>query len=214
MQNLIRNTLNAQETERERICLEIHDGVTQTIFSAFNYFQSLEKLLPEGASAGKLAIRTKVLLKQAIRELREVIGGLQPAILRDLGLIATIHQEMGELEQDTGWKVDFETNVIKLPENIETGLYRIIHEAISNARKHTDTGHLRVSINLTDGQAKVEVRDWGNGFSREPDRVSKGQHVGLLSMRKRVGLLQGTCDIQSIPERGTIVSVKVPVGMS
>jgi len=214
LRTLIKNTLNAQETERERICFEIHDGVAQTLVSAFNYLQGLENLLPEGTSAGELAVRTKTLLKQSIRELREVIGSLQPAILRNLGLITTLRQEMQQLEQDTGWKVDFGTNVIELPEDIETGLYRIIHEAINNARKHTDTERLYVSINSNNGQVKVEVRDWGNGFSRNAERVSKGQRAGLLSMRKRAEFLQGTCDIQSIPGRGTVVCIKVPVNTS
>lgn len=214
LQNLIKNTLNAQETERERICFEIHDGVAQTLVSAFNYLQGLENLLPEGTSAGELAVRTKALLKQSIRELREVIGSLQPVILRNLGLITTLRQEMQQLEQDTGWKVDFETNVIELTEDIETGLYRIIREAINNVRKHTDTDRLYVSINSNDGQVKVEVRDWGNGFSHDAERVSKGQRVGLLSMRKRAEFLQGTCDIQSIPGRGTVVCIKVPVNTS
>ena len=83
--------------------------------------------------------RANTLVKQAIQESREVISGLRPATLRGLGLVAALRQELQQLEQETRWKVDFEADAIGLPEDVETGLYRIIREAIINAREHTAT---------------------------------------------------------------------------
>ncbi len=210
VRDLIRDTLDAQEAERERICLEVHDGVTQTLASVFQYLQTLETTLLEGTPARQLLLRASALTKQAIQESREVINSLQPATLRDLGLVATLRQEMRQLEQETGWKVDFKTDAIRLPRDVETGLYRIIHEAITNARKHADTKHVRVRISSVDERVEVEVRDWGVGFNYNPQDMSRRRGTGLLSMRRRAELLQGACDIQSTPGEGTTIRTEIP----
>lgn len=211
LRNLIKDALDAQEAERERICLEVHDGVAQTLVSAFQYLQTMKTRLPEDTPARQLLLRTRALLEQAIQELRAVINSLQPATLRELGLIATLRQEIRQLECEAGWEVDFDADVTRLPEYIETGLYRIIHEAITNARRHADTNRLRVRITTTNDQVKAEVRDWGTGFYYNPENMLSGQSSGLLSMSKRAKLLQGSCKIQSNPGQGTTVRVKIPV---
>ena len=212
VRNLIRDTLEAQEAERERICLEVHDGVTQTLASVFQYLQALETVSLESNHARQLLLRTSTLVKQAIQESREVINSLQPATLRDLGLMATLRQDIRQMEQETRWKIDFKADAIRPPQDVETGLYRIIHEAITNARKHADTKRLRIRITSTDDKVRVEVRDWGVGFDYNPQDVSRKQSTGLLSMRKRAELLQGICDIQSTAGQGTVVSVEIPFG--
>ena len=212
VRELIRDTLDTQEAERERICLEVHDGVTQTLASVFQYLQILETTSLEASQARQLLLKASALVKQAIQESREVINSLQPATLRDLGLVATMRQEIRQIEQETRWKIDFKANAIRLPHDIETGLYRIIREAITNARKHADTKRLRIRITLVDNRVKVEVRDWGVGFDYNPRDMLGRRSTGLLSMRKRAELLQGTCDIQSTTGQGTMVSVEVPFG--
>ena len=208
---LIKNTLEAQEVERECICLDIHDGVTQTLTAAFQYLQTLNAVLPEDNHTRQLSLRTGSLVKQAIQELREVINSLQPTALKRFGLVTTLGQEIRELEQELGWKIDFETDAPRLPGDIEIGLYRIIHEAITNARKHAHTQRLRIRLNSTDGRVKAEVRDWGVGFiCNSPDIIGR-HNTGLLSMRKRAELLQGTCEIRSIPGLGTAVLVEIPL---
>jgi len=210
MRGLIRDTLNAQEAERERICLEVHDGVAQTLASAFQYLQTLESASLDGSNAKQLLLRASALVRQAIQESREVINSLQPATLRDLGLVATLRQEMRQLEQEMRWRVDFKADVIRLPNDVETGLYRIMREAITNVRKHAETKRLGIRITSTNDQVKVEVRDWGIGFNYDPQAIGRRKGTGLISMRKRAELLQGTCDIESTPGQGTTVSVEIP----
>lgn len=210
VRDLIRGTLDAQEAERERICLEVHDGVTQTLVSAFQHLQALEAVPFEGTLGRQLLLRASALIKQAIQESREVINSLQPATLKDLGLVATLREEMRQLEQETRWKVEFEAEAVRLPADIETGLYRIVHEAVTNARKHAESNRLRVSIASADDRLKVEVRDWGKGFNYNPQDVSRKRGTGLLSMRKRAELLQGACDIRSSPGQGTAVRIEIP----
>lgn len=213
VQDLIRDTLNAQEAERERVCLEVHDGVAQTLASAFQYLQILETTVVTGDSR-TLLVKATSLVKQAIQESRDVINSLQPATLMDLGLVATLRQEMQQLEQETGWKVDFDADNIRLSKGVETGLYRLIHEAITNAKRHSRSRRLRVGITSEDCRLKVEVRDWGVGFFLPPvdrRRVMKRRGTGLLSMRKRAELLQGTCVIETSPGEGTAVRVEIPL---
>jgi len=209
MRGLIRDTLNAQEAERERICLEVHDGVAQTLASAFQYLQTLESASLDGSNAKQLLLRASALVRQAIQESREVINSLQPATLRDLGLVATLRQEMRQLEQEMRWRVDFKADVIRLPNDVETGLYRIMREAITNVRKHAETKRLGIRITSTNDQVKVEVRDWGIGFNYDPQAIGRRKGTGLISMRKRAELLQGTCDIESTPGQGTTVRVEI-----
>ncbi|MBI2304662.1 MAG: sensor histidine kinase [Chloroflexi bacterium] len=211
--DLVSDTLEAQERERERICLEVHDGVSQTLASAFQYLQTVDTALPQGTPARQLLLKARTLVKQAIQETREVIDSLQPAILRDLGLITTLRQEMRQLEQETGWDVDFTADPIRLPHDVETGLYRIIHEAITNVRKHADSKRLRVNIASNAEKVMVEVVDWGTGFigvNYDRPNVYGRRTNGLFSMRRRAELLGGACDIRSVPGQGTQVLVNIP----
>ncbi len=208
---LIRETIDAQERERERICLEVHDGVAQTLVSAFQYLQALEATAPDDTRTKQLLAKTSAQVKQAIQESREVINSLQPATLSDLGLVSTLRQELKRLGQETGLKIDFKADAIRLPKDIETGLYRIIHEAVFNARKHADTKQLRVKINSEDERVKVEVRDWGKGFDRAYLDRARKRGTGLFSIRKRAELMKGACEIQSEPGQGTTVRVEIPV---
>jgi len=214
LRSLMRDTLDAQEAERERVCLEVHDGVSQTLASAFQYLQTLEAALPEGTDARQLLVRASALVKQAIQESREVINSLQPATLRDLGLVATLYQEMRQLKLETGLEVDFKADPIRLPHDVETGLYRIIHEAVTNVRKHADSKRLSVRLTSVDEGLGVEVRDWGVGFNCRSLDMSERRATGILSMRKRAELLQGTCEISSTPGQGTTVRVTIPFSRS
>lgn len=209
--HLVKNTLRSQETEREHICFEVHDGVCQSLVSAFQYLQTLETDIPESISGRQLLFKARTLVKQAIQESREIINSLQPATLKDLGLIATLRQEMQQLEQETGWLVEFKADAIRLPVDVETGLYRIIHEAIVNVKKHAHTTRLRVAITYSLARLNIEVKDWGIGFDHNQRQVSGRRGIGLLSMCKRAELLQGTCNIQSERGEGTTVRVEIPV---
>jgi len=211
VRELIKNTLDAQEAERERICLEVHDGVTQTLASAFQYLQTLESTSLEGTPDRQLLLRARALVRQAIQESKEVINSLQPAVLKDLGLVATLRQEMRQLESESKWKVDFKADSIRLPQDVETGLYRIVSEAIANVRKHAGTDHLSVRLEKKEDHISIEIRDWGKGFDPQAWAIIYGKRgTGLFSMRKRAELLQGNCTIESSPGQGTTVRVEIP----
>src|SRR3989304_4760362 len=100
--------IRAQEQERERIALELHDGVAQTLTSALRYLQTLEAMAPQELAESRRTVgRTRYLVRHALQEVREVIYSLHPAALSRLGLVATLRQELGRLREETGWQVDF-----------------------------------------------------------------------------------------------------------
>jgi signal transduction histidine kinase len=208
---LIRETMEAQEKERERVCLEVHDGVAQTLVSAFQFLQTMEATMPDDKQNKQLLAKATAQVRQAIQESREVINTLQPATLKDLGLVATLRQEMRNLGKETGLRIEFKADDIRLPKDIETGLYRIIHEAVVNARKHAGCNHLRIRIHDVDGRLKVEVKDWGKGFDPATLDKARRRGTGLFSIHKRAEILKGTCDIQSKAGQGTTVNVEIPM---
>ncbi|NQT73682.1 MAG: MEDS domain-containing protein [Chloroflexi bacterium] len=208
---VIKASFEAQETERERICLEVHDGVTQTMTSVFQYLQSMESFMPEGSQARPLLHRTTALAKQAIQESRNIVNNtLQPMLLKDLGLMATLQEEIRQLERDNKWKVTLEAKTTTLPANIETGLYWIIHEAINNARKHSNSNRLLISITSTTSGVEAVIRDWGIGFDHTSD-IYRKRGTGIFSMCKRAEFLRGTCSIQSQPGNGTTIHIILPL---
>lgn len=208
---LIKGIIDAQEEERERICLEIHDGVAQTLAPAFHYLQAVESRaeLPEDLRI--LVRKAGTLVRNASRESREVIATLRPAALDALGLVLTLRYEVDELRTQTGWQVDFDADQVRFPKAVETALYRIVHEAISNIAKHAHASHVTIRIKQEQGSIVADVSDDGVGFdlaALERDLHRKG--VGLLSMRKRAELLQGSFHMTSSRGKGTYMRVEVP----
>jgi len=210
--SLIRTTLDAQEAERERICLEVHDGVAQTLASAFQYLQAFNST-PDTqiGQARQLTGKASSLVKQAIQEAREVISSLQPAALSRLGLVPTLRQEMHVLSTETGWKIDFAADSFRLSKDVEIALYRIIHEALTNVRKHANTNHISLELRQSDKEVIAQVKDFGVGFELKPSWSWASQHgTGLLSMQRRAELVRGACHIESSRGQGTTVTVKIP----
>jgi len=198
--------------QSERICLEVHDGVAQTLASAFQYLQAFNST-PDTqiGQARQLTGKASSLVKQAIQEAREVINSLQPAALGRLGLVPTLRQEMHVLSTETGWKIDFAADSFRLSKDVEIALYRIIHEALTNVRKHANTNHISLELRQSDKEVIAQVKDFGVGFELKPSWSWASQHgTGLLSMQRRAELVRGACHIESSRGQGTTVTVKIP----
>jgi len=181
--------------------------VAQTLATALRYLQILEAMTPQELAGGReLLERACKLVRQAIQEVREVIYSLQPATLGRLGLTAALRQELQRLREETGWQVEFAAEELVLSKEEELALYRIIHEAVTNARKHSQTQRLRVALWREKGRVIAEVTDWGRGFN--VDEAGGGR--GLVTMQRRAELLGGRCHIQSQPGQGVRVRVELP----
>ena len=209
---LLKATIDAQEEERERICLEIHDGVAQRLAAAFHHLQTLDVGTGLPSELRSSIARAGMLVRDASREAREIIATLRPAALDALGLVATLRYEVEDLQRQVGWQVDFQADDVRFPKAVETALYRIAHEAVSNVTKHARASRVAVRVKQEQGHIAVEVEDNGVGFdfTALSSRLNR-KGVGLLSMRKRTELLQGSIQITSNPGSGTRVQVVVPL---
>lgn len=208
---LLRRTIDAQEEERQRICLDVHDGVAQTLTGALSYFQAADGHpgLPPALQAP--IRRGTSLLEQAIGEVRDVVSSLRPATLDALGLVPTLRQELAELQVRAGIRIDLLADDVMLSEAVETGLYRIVREAMSNVVKHARASRVTLRLRDEGEDVVVTIQDDGAGF--DLTRIASRLHprgLGLISMRKRAELLGGSFTIESRPGGGTEVSVRVP----
>jgi len=202
--------------EAERIILEIHDGPAQTLTSAFQCLQTVDQIARpyfiQRPELDRLFSRAVGLVRQAVRETREIINGSIPAALEAHGLVAVVQQELKKLGEETGCRVEFYSGAWPtLHGQAEMAIYRIIHEAVNNVRKHARSPRLEVEMNQKGKRLLVRVKDWGLGFP--PDKLESspsGNSLGLLSMRRRTELLGGIFSITTVPGKGTEITVDIP----
>jgi len=206
-------SLEIQEAERERIILELHDGIAQTLASAFQYLQTTNNIeaFRKGQSRQHF-VKAVGLVKQAIQETRGIINSVAPATLDTLGLVLTLQGELKRFEKETGCAVDFRLATwSSLPRHMEFAIYRIIHEAVNNVRKHAKSSRLQVELSQEEKQLMIRVKDWGIGFvpdKQEPS--SSNRSMGLWGMRRRAEFLGGTFEVNSSLGKGTEILVDIP----
>ena len=209
---LLKATIDAQEEERERICLDIHDGICQMLSAAFQYLEAAgsQPDLPEIVHS-RIATAAG-LVRDALREARELLSTLRPAALDSLGLVATLRHQLADLGGRAGLIVEFRHDITRPSRAVETILYRVILEAVHNVIKHAGATVLEVRLRQVRGHIVATVRDDGVGF--ETTALAGGLHgngVGLLSMRKRTELANGRFDLLSRTGGGTLVRVQLPL---
>ena len=216
LRKLNQNSIEIQEAERERIILEVHDGIAQTLASAFQYLQTVDKIarfhFDQHQDLNQLFARAVGLIRQAIQETREVINGITPATLDVYGLVPTVRQELKQLQSETGCHIDLRlSRWPNLPMQVEFAIYRIIHEAANNVRKHAQSPRLKVEMSQEQKRLVIRVKDWGIGFTTDKlEPSSPNRSTGLLSMRRRAELLGGTFKINSALGKGTEILVDIP----
>ena len=209
--------VNSQEEERRRISRDIHDGLGQMIVSAFQYLQAHEYSLPPGHPRETFSSGLTV-LQRCIGETRRVMSDLRPSTLDDFGLVVALQQQLDAVAREAGWHATFEVDgaVARLVPAVETTVFRVVQEALTNARKHAAATRVALTLALCPDEVVVEVRDWGRGFAVDgvTARPERGEHLGLMGMRERVALLGGRVAISSVPDVGTTVRIALPVTSS
>lgn len=199
-----------QETERRRLAGEIHDGISQRIVSlSFHLSAAADAVTADPISAAQQIARAQELASAALDETRHAIAGLRPPVLDDLGLAASLES----LARSTPLpKVQVDTTSTPLPEHVETAVYRIAQEALQNVMKHADAQHVHLRLAVNAGAVLLEVSDDGAGFdpAAASERAGPGGY-GLPGMQQRAELLGGQLTAESVPGRGTVVRLRVPV---
>ena len=220
LQQLVERMIRAQEEDRRRVAYDIHDGLAQLMVSAHQHLQTFGIYHASGDVRAEPSLQKGLyMLQKSIEEVRKVIAGLRPSELDDFGLIAALQLTVQNLRDEFNWRVELHDGLdgARLPASVEVTAYRIIQEALTNARRHGQATRARISVVRRDGEVSILVRDWGNGFDttvlavRDAPGTDAGHHVGVHGMRERAHLLGGTFAVESAIGRGTTVSVTIPV---
>src|SRR5207248_2403551 len=211
---LLRQLVTAQEEERRRIALELHDQLGQDVTALMLGLKALED---SGAQPhDERLTQLMQLTDQLGREAHRLAWELRPSALDDLGLQATLKNYLEDWAKRCDLVADFHGDTLadrRLPPPVETAVYRIVQEALTNVSKHAQAQHVSVLLEYRQGRLLVIVEDDGRGF--DTDEVLRAanteRRMGLIGMHERVRLVGGELEIESAPGAGTTVYVRVPI---
>ncbi|MBE0415288.1 MAG: GAF domain-containing protein [Dehalococcoidia bacterium] len=217
VEQLLKQATLAQEDERQRVSLEIHDGAAQWMVAASYRIQAFHRILAKYkvAQAETELHEIRNIIDQSIKELRRVIANLQPPALGELGLLEALHQNLEKFGKDTGiaYSSQIEGIPLHIPPILGIAVYRVTQEALTNVRKHAQATKVDVILRFQEDELCVVIRDNGKGFG--PSHVlgnarSVGQ-VGLKGMKDRAETLGGTIAIESAEGMGTTITLTLPI---
>ncbi|MGY1709457.1 GAF domain-containing protein [Geodermatophilus sp. SYSU D00758] len=208
---------NAALLERQRLARELHDSVSQALFSMTLHARTAQlamaKLgLPDDGLLGRTVGQLRELTQGALAEMRALIFELRPGALAEEGLVAAVTKQAAAIGAREGLPITVTGPVERppLPAEVEEHLYRIVLEALHNTVKHARAGAVRVTVTDGDGLTVV-VADDGAGFDAGADHPG---HLGLRTMRERAAAIGADLGIDSAPGRGTRTTVRLPGGGS
>jgi len=202
--------LRSHEEDRRLIAYEVHDGLVQEATAAQMRLEALlaSGQVPSGPWRQELEL-VLGLVRNTVSEARQFIMGLRPPVLEERGLVEAL-REMIARQPPGGPSVELVVSVrfSRLESLLETAIYRIVQEALSNVRRHSQSDRAEVRITQLGDRVEVEIRDWGVGF--DPASVEK-ERFGLKGIRQRARSLRGRARIESAPGKGTRVLVSLPL---
>lgn len=209
LHSLSRRLVEIQENERLYIARELHDEAGQMLTSLMLDLVTLETLAYQPESVLKKVAEMQEALNAVSENLHNVAMALRPATLDHLGLVPALRQYLDSIGGKYKLKVSFESGNFqeRLPARIETELYRIVQEALTNVVRHAHASRIDVVLNVRDNKLIVMIEDDGNGF--DPENVPDTGHLGLFGMRERAEMIAGQLVIESKPGKGTTVMVEV-----
>ena len=209
--------IRAQEEERKRIARELHDQTGQSLNALVFGLKTAEAVLEsDPENARRLVARLKGAAADAVRELQSTIYDLRPSVLDDLGLIPALRWLAESRLQAAGIVVSLEVSGSerRLSTDLETTLFRIAQEALTNVVKYAEASHVQIALGFEAQGVTLEIRDDGTGFDAAQvfdAHDDSGRGLGLLGMRERAELLGGRLTIDSTLGAGTRVRVEIPL---
>ncbi len=208
---LLARMVGAEERERQRIALDLHDGPVQWLAAAALHLRRLEELVPDpGARA--TADRVAQLVERTVRGLRGLMFDLHPVLERE-GLVPALREHLYGLsataDQPLDWRLEDDLDG-EPPPDVARLAFRIVQEALANVRKHAQASSVTVQVSSIRGGVHLRVQDDGVGFDVDAARRRPG-HLGLASMRERAELAGGEFTVDSRPGGGTTVEAWLPV---
>ena len=211
LRNLAARLHAVREEERTLIAREIHDELGQDLTGLKMDLCWLIKRLPRDRRLTERAHSMATLLDTTLDALRQISVRLRPAVLDDLGLEAAIEWQANELTAHTDIEcmLDLQLGELVLDRDRPTAVFRIVQEALTNVARHAQARRVEIKLRTAEGDLLLEVRDDGRGIADE-ERASTTS-LGLIGMRERAGALGGRVDIRRSAERGTVVTLRMPL---
>jgi two-component system, NarL family, sensor histidine kinase UhpB len=218
--------INAQEQERKRIARELHDETSQVLTSLLISLAVLEESIATHEARDRIA-DTRTLAHQTLRAIRNLSIDLRPSALDDLGLLPALRWYIKEYQQKCSIEVEFQATSFKerLPAEIETALYRIVQESLTNTARHANARKVCITLKEEVDEVYATISDDGSGFDIQALQKTSvqergsglesgsglGRGLGLIGMQERAVLLDGSLEITSRPGQGTTVEVRIPI---
>ena len=205
----LRRIVDAQELERRRLARELHDETGQALSSILLGLKALDEKV-ESDDAREAVSNVRELVVATLHDVRRLAIELRPKVLDDFGLVPALERLTETFGGQTGIGVRFESGLAeeRLPAEVETALYRIVQESLTNIVKHSRARNISIVLVRKPGAVAAVIEDDGQGF--DPAAVREGG-FGLEGMRERVGLLDGRLQIESIEGSGTTLVAEVPL---
>ncbi|MER7692072.1 GAF domain-containing sensor histidine kinase [Streptomyces sp. NPDC097610] len=199
--------------ERSRLAHELHDAVSQKLFSLRLTAQAAAALVDRDPARAKGELhQVAMLAAEATEELRAAVIELRPAALDEDGLVATLRTQIQVLDRAHSARVTFAGHGVRaLPAAQEEAVLRVAQEALHNALRHSGAGRVDVTLEKRGTGTVLRVSDDGSGFDPTAIRAA-GRHLGLVSMRDRSSGVGGTLSVESAPGKGTTIEMEVPGG--
>jgi two-component system sensor histidine kinase UhpB len=220
-EKLAAQVIMAQEEERRRVARELHDEAGQALTAVIIGLERGLASMPE-VYAADLPIQPRQLISdlrdlaaQTLDEVRKLALELRPSVLDDLGLVAALRQYVRWTEERSGLAAQLtlvgwdESADARLAPEVETALFRIAQEALTNAIRHARADSVQLRLKRSPGLVTLEVRDDGVGLGSVPQ--SSGEHLGMFGMRERARILGGDFHAAPVSPRGTLVQVSIPM---
>jgi PAS domain S-box-containing protein len=222
LRHLSHQILQVQEEERKRISRELHDEIAQTLVSINVHLETLTLAAKVNPMRLKREIaRTQRLVEKSVNIVHRFARELRPTLLDDLGLIAALHSFMKDFMKRTGIRVHFKTftasQIAQLDGTMQTALYRVAQEALTNVARHAQAAKVELSIQKQPGALLMQIKDDGKSFNvnqmlHQVLHVKKNKHLGLLGMRERLEMVGGKLVVESSPGKGSTIQARIPFG--
>jgi signal transduction histidine kinase len=213
---LLHRVISAQEDERKRIARELHDETSQGLSALMIGLDTVRMALANDPSKADAHLSScKALSETLLKNVHRLIADLRPTLLDDLGLVPAIAWYGEQRLQLLGitFHLQEDSHGIRLPLSVETALFRIVQEAITNVIRHANATVVTVLLNRYSDWIVLQIADNGKGFDPQASKISDHQSngFGLRGMQERVAILGGAFEVATAPSRGTTITVRVPI---
>ncbi|HHW48014.1 MAG TPA: sensor histidine kinase [Clostridiaceae bacterium] len=209
--------IRAQEEERQRVARDIHDGPAQTMSNLVLKAELCERLIDVDANKARQELQNlKRVVRECLQDVRRIIYDLRPMSLNDLGLVPTLQRYVLTFQEETGIEVSFKTKGVydDIRPAISLTVFRVVQEAINNIKKHAEAQNVVINLEFLDKELRLYIYDDGKGF-RVEELKDRNKNInsgfGLVSIRERIGLLNGEFQISSEEGKGTRLNILIPL---